>query len=171
MNLEYDLKKHSNYSILYFYIDEKKLTNLDFLCYMQFEYFNIFFVSVLIDLFKDKYKNFEFPIFSKETYDKVFALVFNDDYKKVNYNFSESKIYERHKYVNIIKNDDLLLFIPNKKKNINNLLEIMTFENKIFFQKILKHVFDKTYLILKETTKNCKIFFKEDFLIFFIQEI
>ena len=87
MNLNYDLKKIPGQDMgdLFIFIDKKKLTMSDFLCYMQYEFFCSFFISVLSDICREQYKDFEFPVFKSEDYGNPFKLTiyFNNQKPKV----------------------------------------------------------------------------------------
>jgi hypothetical protein len=175
MNLNYDLKKlnQDGKSKLSIFIDKKKLTLSDFLCYMQYEFFCSFFISVLNDINKDKYKDIEFPVFQSANFGNPFELVvyFNESKPPVSYNKDKLELIDRQKYVNVLSNSSHLIFIPNKKVNIDKLFDMILPENKILFQKILKVIFDKIFLILQnDMTKKIKLNYKNNFLIFILQE-
>jgi hypothetical protein len=175
MNLNYDLKKllGKDMGELFIYIDKKKLTMSDFLCYMQYEFFCSFFISVLSDISREQYKDFEFPVFKSEDYGNPFKLTiyFNNQKPKVVDNQVNLELLEKQKYVSIFNNVSNLVFIPNKKNNVEKVFDMIIPENKILFQKILKVIFDKIYLILQnDMSKRIQFDYKNNFLIFILRE-
>jgi len=175
MNLNYDLKKNhqEGKSVLSIFIDKKKLTLSDFLCYMQYEFFCSFFISVLSDIYKEKYKDIEFPVFQSGSFGSPFQLIiyYNDSKPKPNFDKNKLELMDRQKNVNILSNSNHLIFIPNKKTNVEKLFDMILPENKILFQKILKVVFDKIFLILQnDMSKKIQLNYKNNFLIFILCE-
>ena len=172
MNLEYDLKKFNEETALMFAINNKRLTMIEFLCYMQYEYFCSFFVSVLGDITgKEKYKDVEFPTFDCASFQKTFELKLLRE-EKINppTPHKEFTIQQRMKYVNIVKNGDELIFIPNRKVTVNRFRENLEKDQKIIFQKILKIIFDKIFLILhSDNSKKLKLDYKNNFFIFILK--
>lgn len=172
MNLDYDLKKYNNETALLFAINNKRLTMIEFLCYMQYEYFCSFFVSVLGDITgKEKYKDVEFPIFDSASYQKTFELkLLNEEKINPATPHKEYTIQQRMKYVNIVKNGDELIFIPNRKVTVNRFRENLEKDQKIIFQKILKIIFDKIFLILhSDNSKRLQLDYKNNFFIFILK--
>lgn len=181
MELDYQLKRQHKYGLVYFFVNAKKLTVLDFVCYMQYEYFITFFVSVLIDLLKEeKYKTLSFTVFDPHAFEKNFEIRLSPmaespvlpsfAHSSTNQNLTQQLVmHESLKYVTIMKENNLFLFIPNSKKKIDTLMDLLTIENKIFFQKILKIIFDKLYLLLKNK-KTVELSMQYHCLIFFLKE-
>ena len=82
----------------------------------------------------------------------------------------EFTIQQRMKYVNIVKNGDELIFIPNRKVTVNRFRENLEKDQKIIFQKILKIIFDKIFLILhSDNSKKLKLDYKNNFFIFILK--
>ena len=74
------------------------------------------------------------------------------------------------KYVNIVKNGDELIFIPNRKVTVHRFRENLEKDQKIIFQKILKIIFDKIFLILhSDNSKKLKLDYKNNFFIFILK--
>uniref|UniRef100_A0A6C0K4R3 Uncharacterized protein n=1 Tax=viral metagenome TaxID=1070528 RepID=A0A6C0K4R3_9ZZZZ len=176
MNLDYDLKKslhNPDFGTLFIFVDKKKITLLQFLCLMQYEFFCAFFVSVLMDIGRDKFHDLQFPVFHKEDYAQTLELTihFQPKEKITLPTQNNLTILERQRFVNVLINEQSLIFIPNKKVNLSNLCEMLLPENKILFQKILKIIFDKIYLILQnDPSKKCRLDYKNNFLIFILRE-
>lgn len=177
MNLDYDLKKsptNSEQGALFIFVDKKKINIVQFLCLMQFEFFCAFFVSVLMDIGREKYHDIQFPVFHKEAYNQALDITihFQPKEKITLPNQNNLTILERQRFVNVLINEQSLIFIPNKKINLSNLREMLLPDNKILFQKILKIIFDKIYLILQnDPSKKCRLDYKNNFLIFIVREI
>lgn len=173
MNLDYHINKLDiNKNILSLIVEKKTLNIAEFICYMQFEYFCSFFVSVLNDLMENSYKDIQFPLFSSKNFNDPFNIIilFKEENKDHNIN-PKIKLMLREKYVNIFNdpNNTEIIFIPNRKKNIYNLKELLNMENKIFFQKILKSIFDKLFLILHNNINiTYQLFYKHNLLFCFI---
>ena len=176
MNLEYDLKTKSQHEgSLELYADKKKLSLCDFLCFMQYDFFCAFFVSVLFDIhWKDNLVDFKFPNFHSKDLDNAFALqvFFSPQKNAVIEMDSEMHIVERLKYVNIIRQKKKeYIFIPNKSKHIQELKELFLSENKVMTTKMFKIIFDKLFLMIQnEPKKTFSLEYKNKIFIFLIRE-
>lgn len=177
MDLDYNLSKKKDYYILHFYVNEKKLSNIEFICYMQYEFFVAFFISVLNDISNICYKRIRFPVFNKNT-ENVFEIILEISTTKTNplennnsienlKNVESIEIFDNSKYMNVYKKNNIYVFIPNKK--YNNIMELISEPQK--FQKQLKQIFDLMYLLLKQNDKNYQLFYKNNFFIMFLEEM
>jgi len=178
MDLDYNVSKKKDYYTLHFYVNEKKLSIIEFLCYMQYEFFVSFFISVLIDISNICYKRIRFPLFNKNI-ENIFELILEISTKTNQLEHNNSienlknvesiEIFDSSKYINVYKKNNVFVFIPHTK--LNNIMELISEQHKLIFQKQLKHIFDLLYLLLKRNDKNYRLFYKNNFFIMFLEEM
>jgi hypothetical protein len=141
---------------------------------MQYEYFVVFFINVLIDTLQENIVDIDFPIFDVNTLEDIFILSIYTSPKKLNqYSNKDYKLYHKSKYISILKSEKETIFLYNGKKNIKNLLEYFMIENRIILQKILKTIFEHLFLNLHfDNSKKFKLdYYQNNIFIFYLIEL
>lgn len=172
MNLAYDLIKKSNEITMTITVEKNKLNIRDFICYMQYEFFVSFFVSILSDIFHEKYKTFIFPKFRNASLLDNFELqfLFSDNVSDPFMPF-ELAVFEKQKYVQVVRSKNAYFFIPNKKNNIQEFTQMLSNENRLFLQKLFKSAFERIYLLLFHNQKlNLNLVIKNNFFMLMLME-
>jgi hypothetical protein len=173
MDLDFNIKALDNKNLeMTLFVNKEKMNMLDFICYMQFEYFSSFLVSALIDvqtLHGERFKTVVFPVFRHGSFRE--PLVLGLSYQESTGGFGNGRISEdaRSRYYRVMKEGNNLVFIPSRKETVHLLSELLVPENKVFLQKMMKGLFEKVFLMLSSNPAGaCSIVCKNDIFFFIL---
>jgi len=163
INLNYE----SNSDKLNIFVNDKKITIQEFICYMQYEYFILFLINVLNDL--KNVNDFAFPDFSKKDLHLPFVMEIHESRRVAQkLNFCDFKILKTKKYISILNNKDKYIFACNNKA-IRSLQDFFQNDNRYHLIKILKTIFETIFLYLHSQDKCIRLEYRPDINIFYLE--